>query len=79
VGAEFGSPSFAVRVGARAGQFPFGPGGSAPNEVAVSAGLGRTFAAGHGVLDIGVERLQRSGNGLDEGVWTLMTGFTVRQ
>jgi len=79
VGTEFGGSGFALRLGVRGGQFPFGPGGSAPSELAASAGLGRTFAQGHGVLDIGVERLQRSGNGLDEGVWTLMTAFTVRQ
>jgi hypothetical protein len=78
-GAELGGQGFTLRLGARAGQFPFGPGGSAPSEVSLSAGLGRTFAQGHGVLDIGVERMQRSGNGLDEGVWTLMTAFTVRQ
>ncbi|HUL03916.1 MAG TPA: hypothetical protein VLV16_11875 [Gemmatimonadales bacterium] len=79
VGTELGGAGFAVRLGARGGQFPFATGGSAPSEIAVSAGLGRTFASGHGVLDFGVERLQRSGTGLDEGVWTLMTGFTVRQ
>jgi len=80
VGTEIGSGGgLRLRLGARGGTFPYGPAGSAPTEWAASAGIGREFAAGHGVLDVGAERLVRTGGGLDEGVWTLMTGLTVRQ
>jgi hypothetical protein len=79
-GAELGSGSgFLLRLGGRGGQFPYGPGGSAPWEWAGSAGLGRNFAGGHGALDFGAEYLWRSGAGMSEGVWTLMTALSVRQ
>jgi hypothetical protein len=58
---------------------PFGPGGSAPSEWGVAAGLGRTFSGRHGVVDLGVERLVRDGGGLHEGIWTLLFGLTIRQ
>jgi hypothetical protein len=45
----------------------------------VAAGLGRTFGGGHGILDLGVERLARDGGGLHEGVWTVLLGLTIRQ
>jgi hypothetical protein len=76
-GAEIGSASSPIRVGARGGQLPFGVNG-APTEIGYSAGLGRQFAAGRGRLDIGVERLERKGTGLTEPVWTLLLGVTVR-
>ena len=78
-GLELGTGGNAIRVGGRGGQMPFGPGGSAPTEWGVAAGLGRTFGAGHGLLDLGVERLSRDGAGLHEGVWTLLFGLTIRQ
>jgi hypothetical protein len=52
--------------------------GKAPTEVGYSAGLGRQFSGGRGRLDVGLERLQRSGPGLNERVWTFLLGLTVR-
>ncbi len=76
-GAEIGSPASPFRFGLRGGQMPFGV-GTTPTEVGYSAGLGRQFSGGRGRLDIGLERLQRSGTGLNERVWTLLLGLTVR-
>ncbi|HET8712308.1 MAG TPA: hypothetical protein VFM23_01340 [Gemmatimonadales bacterium] len=77
LGAELGSPSSPIRLGLRGGKLPFGV-GEAPTEVGYSAGLGRQFSGGRGRLDIGLERLQRKGNGVTERVWTLLLGLTVR-
>jgi len=77
VGAEIGSTASPLRFGLRGGQLPFGV-GKTPTEVGYSAGLGRQFAGGRGRLDIGLERLQRSGTGLNERVWTFLLGLTVR-
>ena len=77
VGAEIGSPASPFRFGLRGGQLPFGV-GKTPTEVGYSAGLGRQFSGGRGRLDIGLERLQRRGTGLDERVWTFLLGLTVR-
>jgi hypothetical protein len=77
-GAEFGSGAQALRFGVRGGQFPFGPGASPPTEVAVAAGVGRGFARGRALLDLGVERLVRTGGGLRERVWSVLAGVTVR-
>jgi hypothetical protein len=77
VGAEIGSPASPFRFGLRGGQLPFGV-GKAPTEVGFSGGLGRQFSGGRGRLDIGLERLQRSGAGLNERVWTFLLGLTVR-
>ena len=78
-GLEVGGLGSGLRVGGRGGKLPFGPGGSAPSEWGVAAGFGRTFGGGHGVLDLGAERLVRDGGGLHEAVWTLMFGLTIRQ
>ena len=77
VGGEIGSPASPFRFGLRGGQLPFGV-GKAPTEVGFSGGLGRQFSGGRGRLDIGLERLQRSGSGLNERVWTFLLGLTVR-
>jgi len=77
VGAEIGSPASPFRFGLRGGQLPFGV-GKTPTELGYSAGLGRQFSGGRGRLDIGLERLQRRGTGLDERVWTFLLGLTVR-
>jgi hypothetical protein len=79
VGMELGSPGNGLRIGGRGGQLPFGPGGSAPTEWAVAAGLGRTVGGGHGGLDLGVERTVRDGGTLHEEVWSVLFGITVRQ
>jgi hypothetical protein len=77
VGTEIGPPGSPFRIGLRGGQLPFGI-GQTPTEVGYSAGLGRQFSGGRGRLDIGIERLQRSGTGLTERVWTFLLGLTVR-
>jgi len=77
LGGEIGSPASPFRLGLRGGQLPFGV-GKAPSEVGYSAGLGRQFSGGRGRLDIGIERLQRTGAGLTERVWTVLLGLTVR-
>jgi len=77
VGAEIGSPASPFRFGLRGGQLPFAV-GKTPTELGYSAGLGRQFSGGRGRLDIGLERLQRSGTGLNERVWTFLLGLTVR-
>lgn len=78
LGAELGSPATTVRLGARGGDLAFGPGGTAPTELGVAAGLGKQFSGGRGRLDIGLERLERKGGGLTERVWTFLMGLTVR-
>ena len=77
-GAEFGSRRMPIRLGARGGQMPFGPGTEAPTEVAGSLGTGRAFAQGRALIDLGLERLERRGGGLTERVWTVLVGITVR-
>jgi hypothetical protein len=77
LGAELGSSASPFRFGLRGGQLPFGV-GQTPTEVGYSAGLGRQFSGGRGRLDLGLERLQRSGSGLTERVWTFLLGLTVR-
>ena len=67
-----------LRVGVRGGQLPFGVTGTAPSEWGAAVGLGRVLAGGHGLLDVGLERLARDGGGLHERVWTLVLGLTVR-
>jgi hypothetical protein len=77
-GAEFGSRRMPIRLGARGGQFPFGPGTKPPTEAAASVGTGRAFAQGRALIDLGLERLERRGGGLTERVWTVLVGITVR-
>jgi len=77
-GAEFGSRRMPIRLGARGGQMPSGPGTKAPTEVAGSLGTGRAFAQGRALIDLGLERLERRGGGLIERVWTVLVGLTVR-
>jgi hypothetical protein len=77
LGLEVGRASSPFRFGARGGDMPFGI-GKTPTEVGYSAGLGQQFSGGRGRLDIGIERLQRSGTGLNERVWTFLLGLTVR-
>ena len=71
---KFGAP---FRLGARQGLLPFGI-GEAPKESAISAGVARQFSGGRGRLDIGVERLERTGTGMKEHLWTMLLGLTVR-
>lgn len=78
VGAELGDPSHPLRLGVRGGEVPFGPGGSPPTELGISAGVGLRFSDGRAVIDLGIERLTRSGFGLHETVWTGLFGIAVR-
>jgi len=75
---EVGAGLAPFRLGVRGGQLPFGPGATAPTEFGIAAGTGRAFAEGRGIIDFGVERLQRSGGGLEERVWTFLLGLTIR-
>jgi hypothetical protein len=77
-GAEVGFPAMEFRLGARGGQMPFGPGSTAPTEVAGTVGVGRGFAQGRALMDVALERLERRGSGLTERVWTILVGITVR-
>lgn len=77
-GAEVGAGVMPIRFGLRGGQLPFGPGATAPTEFAATAGIGRAFAQGRGLVDLGLERLERRASGLSEHVWTVLVGFTVR-
>jgi hypothetical protein len=77
-GGEIGAGVMPIRFGVRGGQLPFGPGTTAPTEFAAAAGFGRAFAQGRGLVDLGLERLERRASGLSEHVWTLLVGLTVR-
>ncbi|HEX9611388.1 MAG TPA: hypothetical protein VF978_05825 [Gemmatimonadales bacterium] len=77
-GLEVGKPTRPFRFGVRGGQLPFGPGPEAPTELGLVGGIGFLFSGGRGVIDIGVERLDRKGGGLTERVWTALLGVSVR-
>jgi hypothetical protein len=78
LGAEAGSPTLPVRLGVRRDQMAFGPGPDAPIELGFTAGVGRRFSEGRARLELSIERVTRSGTGLDEGLWTLGVGLVVR-
>jgi len=78
LGGEFGRAGLPFRLGVRGGQLPFGPGPTAPTEFGVSAGTGFIFSQGRGIVDLGIERLRRSGGGLNETDWTFLVGISVR-
>ena len=78
VGAETGSVVFPIRVGVRRDQMAFGPGSEAPSEFGVTAGFGRRFADDRARLEFSVERVFRSGPGLDERLWTFGVGLVVQ-
>ncbi len=77
-GGEIGSRRLPLRIGVRGGQLPFGPGGTAPREFAMSAGTGVMFAQGHGIIDVAIERQRRTGAGLTEVLYTGLFSVTVR-
>jgi len=78
LGAEFGQHGMPLRFGVRGGQLPFGPGPSAPREFGVTAGTGFQFSSGRGIIDLGLERLRRTGGGMTESAWTFLVGVSVR-
>jgi hypothetical protein len=73
-----GSALFPLRVGARYSQLPFSPSTTQAHELAFSAGTGRAFAHGRGLLDATVERVLRDGAGVTERAWQLAFSLTVR-
>lgn len=77
-GADVRLAGVPLRVGARGGDLPFGPGGRAPREFAVAAGSGLALSQGRAVIDFAVERLRRTGVGLTETGWTALVGLTLR-
>lgn len=77
-GAELGREALPLRLGVRGGRLPFGPGARAPTEFGAAVGTGFRFSEGRGLIDVGVERLERRGSGLRERVWTFLFGVTVR-
>lgn len=78
VGAEVGAAAFPLRFGLRGGQMAFGPGGAAPTETGLAIGSARSFSDGRARIDFALERLNRKGGGLKEGVWTVLIGLTVQ-
>ena len=78
LGAEAGSTTFPVRVGLRRDEMAFGPGSAAPVETGFGLGFAKAFAGGRSRLDLTVERLHRSGEGLDEKLFTILFGFTIQ-
>jgi len=78
VGAEAGSSALPVRLGVRRDHLAFGPGPDAPTEWGVTAGLGRGFGQGRARIDLALERVLRSGEGLKEKLWTLQIGLVVQ-
>ena len=77
VGAELGN-QVPLRLGARGGRMPFSPAGAAPREWGASVGTGLRLAGGRGLIDMGLEHLQRRAVGLTERVWSFLLGITVR-
>ena len=78
IGAEAGSPGLPLRLGVRRDLMAFGPGPDAPTELGLTAGVARRFSEGRARLELGIERVIRSGPGLDERLWTLDVGLVVR-
>jgi hypothetical protein len=78
VGAETGSAILPIRVGVRRDQMAFGPGSDPPTEFGITAGVGRRFADDRASIELAIERVIRSGPGLDEHLWTFDVGLVVR-
>jgi hypothetical protein len=76
-GVELGH-STPLRFGVRGDQLPFGPGTTAPTETGIAVGTSKQVSNGRGIIDLGLEHLSRSGSGLQEQVWTLLIGLTLR-
>jgi hypothetical protein len=77
-GAELGAGYSPIRFGVRGGRLPFGPGASAPSELGFAVGTGKAFSESRAVLDLGIEHVQRKGDGLTERAWTFLVGLAVR-
>lgn len=70
---------FPIRLGVRYATLPFAirP-GVQPHELGLSIGTGTRFAAQRGGIDLGLERISRSGGVYHERVWRVLVGITVR-
>jgi hypothetical protein len=70
-----------LRLGIRRRTLPWGVGGVQPEERAITGGIALPFARGRYILDIGIERADRSVPGLAgvaEQAWTTAVGVRVR-
>lgn len=76
-GLELGPLARSARLGVRYAKLPFGP-NQQPTELAVAGGIGFAFAEGRGSLDFAVERAWRSDEQLEENLWSISAGLTVR-
>jgi hypothetical protein len=76
-GLELGPLARSARLGVRYATLPFGP-TKQPTETAVAGGFGFGFAGGRGALDFAVERAWRSDDQLEEKLWVVSAGLTVR-
>ncbi|MGH7754006.1 MAG: hypothetical protein ACREN5_14460, partial [Gemmatimonadales bacterium] len=77
VGAEWGRDR-PLRLGVRRGSLPFSPTAEQPDEWAAAIGTSRLFAGGRAVIDLALEHASRSGPGLQERVWSLLAGISIR-
>jgi len=76
-GLELGPLLRSLRLGVRYATLPFGV-AEQPTELAVAGGFGFAFAEGRGGLDFALERAWRSDSQLDEKLWVISAGLTVR-
>jgi len=77
-GPETGASRFPLRLGYRYATLPFSPTDEQPHEVNFSLGLGASFAANRGLIDVALERVYRNGGGARETAWELTWTVTVR-
>ena len=79
-GPRLGQDRTALRVGYRARTLPFGVNGTRIDERGIAGGIGLPVARGRASVDFTVERLARSGSGLDatENAWHYSFGLAVR-
>lgn len=76
-GLEIGPLTRSARLGVRYATLPFGA-VEQPTELAVAGGIGFGFAQGRGGLDFALERSWRSDQQLEENLWSISAGLTVR-
>jgi len=76
-GVELGPLARSARVGVRYATLPFGA-FEQPTEFAVAAGFGISIARGRGGLDLALERTWRTDQQLEEKLWVISAGLTVR-
>lgn len=67
-----------LRLGARVATMPFAPPGVEPKELALAAGFAAPFSQTRARIELTVERLERWGGDLREGVWSVLFGMTLQ-